>query len=241
MNKLMKKKPVLHAVIWIMIYIVAVNIGDALSESTGGAYWTGVLLLALSVVLVLYLKKISRIEVYGMKKITKQDAHKTLFYVPLILLAFIQFAAGIDRALSAWDIAVVCLLMIGTGFIEELLFRGLLFEGIRGKSSINKAIVISGITFGIGHIVNLLRGYGFAELAGQIIVAIAVGIVLALLVAVTRNLVPGILFHIIFNIGGSITNQGSGMQTFLLIAILAVTVPYAIYLFRFVWREKKAV
>lgn len=86
MNKLMEKKPVLHAVIWIMIYIVTVNIGDALSESTGAAYWTGVLLLALSVALVLYLTKSSWIEAYGMKKITKQDARKTLFYAPLILL-----------------------------------------------------------------------------------------------------------------------------------------------------------
>ena len=38
MNKSMEKKPVLHAVIWIMIYIMTVNIGGALSESTRGLW-----------------------------------------------------------------------------------------------------------------------------------------------------------------------------------------------------------
>ena len=241
MDKLMEKKPVLHAVLWIMIYIVLVNIGDALSEQMNTAHLaTSVLLLALSVVLVLYSKKSNRIALQGIQKTTKHDMRKTLFYIPLILLAFIQFAAGIDRSLSITEIAAACILMIGTGFIEEVVFRGFLFQGICGKSGVRKAILISGITFGIGHIVNLLRGYDFAQMAGQIVVAIVVGIVLALLVAVTKNLVPGILFHITFNLSGTITNPGSGMQTYVLIAIIAVAVPYAIYLLRFVQGEKQA-
>ena len=235
MNNLMGKKPVLHAVLWIMIYVVLVNIGDALSKLTNVAHLpTSILLLALTVALVLYLKKNNHFEAQGIQKVTKHDVRKALFYIPLILLAFIQFLAGINRSLSITEIAIFCFLMIGTGFIEELIFRGLLFQGICGKSGVNRAILISGITFGIGHIVNLLRGYGFTEMAGQILVAIAVGIVLALLVAVTKNLVPGILFHIIFNISGTITNQDNSMQTYLLMAILAVAVPYSIYLFGFV-------
>lgn len=84
--------------------------------------------------------------------------------------------------------------MIGTGFVEEVLFRGFLFQGIYCKSGANKAIFISGITFGIGHVVNLFRGYAAVELAAQIGVAIVIGIVLALLVAVTKNILPGIFF-----------------------------------------------
>lgn len=131
--------------------------------------------------------------------------------------------------------------MIGTVFIEEVLFRGFLFQGIRNKSGINRAIGISGITYGLGHIVNLVRGYGFAGLAGQIIVAVAVGILLALLVAVTRNLVSGIVFHIVFNIGGSIATQGSGAHSVALIVILAVSIPYALCLYKIVRRENKIV
>lgn len=241
MNKLMEKKPVLHAVLWIIIYIVLVNIGDALSEQLKVGYIaTGVLVLALSAVLVLYLRKSNRLKAQGFHRMTKTDVRNTLFYCPLILLAGIQLCAGIDQTVSASQFAAVSFLMVGTGFIEELIFRGLLFQGIRNKSGINKAVIISGITFGMGHIVNLLRGYGFAESAGQIIVAIAVGIVLTLLVAVTKNLVPGILFHIIFNISGSVSNQESGLQTNLLIAILVISVLYAIYLSRIMHRKGKS-
>lgn len=238
MTKLMEKKPVLHAVLWIMIYIVLVNIGEALSEQMSVAHLaTSVLLLAMSVVLVWYLKKNKRFAQLGFQKGKKQDLPKTLFYIPLILLAFIQFVAGIDPLLTFTQIAGSSILMIGTGFIEELLFRGFLFQGICDKSNVNRGILISGITFGIWHIVNVLRGYGFKELAGQILVAIAVGIALALLVAITKNLVPGILFHIVFNISGTITKQESPMQTYLLIAIFALAVSYACYLFRFVHEQ----
>lgn len=231
MNTLMQKKPVLHAVIWILAYIATVSIGDSLSAAAGISYGTGAMLLALSSVLVLYLKKHDGFRIFGIAKVTRQDARKVLFYLPLALLASVQFASGIDRSKSVADIAAVCLLMFGTGFIEELLFRGFLFQGIRKKSGINRAIVISGITFGLGHIVNLARGYGYAELAGQIVVAIAVGIVLALLVAVTKNIMPGVLFHIVFNIGGGIGDLASGARTVVLIVIMVVALPYALYLY----------
>lgn len=242
MNELMEKKPILHAVRWIIIYIVMVNIGDALSELTGVANSvTSAVLIALSIILVLYLRKNNGIETYGLKEITKEELHKTLFYLPLIILAFIQYFAGIDNTLSMTEIVTFCLLMIGVGFIEELIFRGFLFQGIYAKSSVNRAILISGITFGLGHIVNLLRGYSLMEQMGQIIVAIAIGIVLALLVAITKNIVPGILFHIMFNISGSITKQEGNMETYLLIAILSISVFYAIYLFRFMHSKDEIV
>ena len=242
MKKLMETKPILHAVIWIIIYVVMVNIGDALSEFTGAAAntITGALLIALSIILVLYLKKNKKFEAYGMKGIAKADFRKTLFYVPLILLALLQYTAGIDIALSITEIASACLLMIGVGFIEELLFRGFLFQGIHAKSA-NRAILISGITFGLGHIVNLLRGYAYMEQIGQIVVAVGIGIALALLVAITKSIVPGILFHIVFNIGGTITKQDASQQIYMMIAIVAISVFYAIYLYRSVYNKSAAI
>ncbi len=236
MTKLMEKKPILHAIIWIILYVVMVNIGDALSELAGAVNSvTSAILIAFSIVLVFYLKKNNRLEVYGLKGITKNDLHKTLFYVPLIMLVFVQYFAGLDNTLSMADIATACLLMINVGFIEELIFRGFLFQGICERSNVNRAILISGITFGFGHIVNLLRGYAFEELMAQILVAIAVGIVLALLVAITKNIVPGILFHILFNISGTITKEGSGLEVYLTIVILSISVFFAIYLYKFVY------
>lgn len=238
MLKLMEKKPVLHALLWILIYVALVNLGDAMADMAQSAHLpTAVLLLALSFVLGVYLKKSRFTDTMGLRGVTRQDSTQALFYAPLVVLAFIQFAAGLDNLLSAAEIATICLLMAGTGFVEELLFRGLLFEAIRGKSGLLRAILISGVTFGLGHIVNLLRGYDAAQMAGQIVVAIAVGIVLALLAAQTKNLLPGILFHIVFNISGSITKSGSVAQTYILVAILSIALPYAVYLYRQVMKE----
>lgn len=240
MHKLIKSKPIMHAIIWIMIYILVVNIGDAISQQISFEHLiTSLLLIVLSVILLLYLKKYNILGDYGIEIIRKHDLKITLFYIPLIVIGLIQFFAGIDKSLSFIDISLASLLMIGTGFLEEVIFRGFLFQGIYSKSGLNRAVVISGVTFGIGHIVNLLRGYQFSQVIGQIILAMAIGILLALLVAITENIVPGILFHIVFNIGGTITNQNSIFQGYLFIMIFSVALSYLIYLFYFPFRRKE--
>jgi len=239
MKKLMENKPILHAVLWIIIYILTVNIGDALSEITGtsASILTAVMLIALSLILILYLKKNRKFDSYGIKGITKFDLRKSLFYIPLILIILIQYIGGIHSTLSTVEIISACILMIGVGFIEELVFRGFLFQGIKVKSGVNRAILISGITFGTGHIVNLLRGYTNKEQAGQIIVAIAIGIALALLVAITKSIVPGMLFHIIFNIGGTITKQDASQQLNIIFLFVIISILYSIYLYRFLYKK----
>ncbi|TFB72524.1 CPBP family intramembrane metalloprotease [Cryobacterium glaciale] len=97
--------------------------------------------------------------------------------------------------------------MIGVGFVEELIFRGFLFQAILAKKTVLRAIYLSGITFGLGHIVNLLRGYsGFDQLI-QLVAAIVIGIALGYVVAITRSILPVVLFHILFNISGALTTH----------------------------------
>jgi len=123
--------------------------------------------------------------------------------------------------------------MMGFGFIKELIFRGFFMKAIWKKSGMIRAILISGIAFALGHIVNLLRGYGYIEQLTQILLAGGIGIVLALLVAITKNLVPGILFHIVFNISGTISNQSdTTLVPYILISILVVCVGYSLYLMK---------
>lgn len=238
MNNRLEKKPILMAVILILIYIAGVGVGDALSESIRINHLVTLpILLVLSVVLFTMAQKRGY---FNNVKVTKENARKCFYYVPLFVLAIIQFFGGINQALTMRDILIFVWMMIGVGFVEEVLFRGFLFKGILAKSGLKRAILISGITFGLGHIVNLLNGYGSIEQVHQIVVAVAIGLVLALLVAITDSLLPGILFHIVFNISGSITNQESNIQSVMVIAILAIALPYAWYLSRLV-NAKRAV
>ena len=64
--------------------------------------------------------------------------------------------------------------MINVGFIEEVIFRGFLFK-MMAKDNLKLAIIVSAVTFGIGHIVNLLNGGDLIPALLQIFYAIALG------------------------------------------------------------------
>lgn len=162
----------------------------------------------------------------------KSNIHYRFIYLPLILIGRIQVIKGFDNAMDASTVLIITIFMICVGFIEEVIFRGFLLKGIQVKSNVKKAILVSGITFGLGHIVNLSRGYGYGELIAQIIVAIAIGVMLSLLVILTHRLLPGIIFHMVFNITGSITIENRNIEAYILLAILLIIIPFNIYLYQ---------
>lgn len=73
------------------------------------------------------------------------------------------------------------------GFIEELLYRGIIYNAFR-KRSILTGIVVSALTFGLMHM-------NF----NQIMYAIYLGILFALLVEATGSLVSSMVLHMVFN------------------------------------------
>ena len=210
-----------RAVLWIFAYIILVNVGDELGRQTGlGPLGTALILFVFLGVL---------IKTQPLDKIMLQIPRQHVwFYLPLLLLATLQWTSGVDASLNVSDIIAAALLMLGVGFIEEILFRGLLFHAIERTSSTKRAIIITGVTFGLGHVVNLLRGYDTVALLSQMVVAVAIGLLLALLVAKTRSILAGAIFHVMFNFSGTITNQNQGEQTLLLFGMLIIAIVYSI-------------
>lgn len=233
MNNLLKKNPIMHAVAWIGIYVVCVNILDAASESLGVVNLaTSFGLFGLSVVLVLYLKRNRKLNEIGLTKFTPFNSRKMLYFIPLIILSVSQFVGKFDSSLTVSQILISALLMINVGFIEEVLFRGLLFSSIKTKSGLTRAILISGITFGLGHIVNLLRGMTVENQLEQILLGIVLGVLLAMIVEITKSLIPGILFHIVFNFSSTIMRSEAKPEFYLLISILVLSFIYAVFLYQ---------
>lgn len=233
MKKLQENKPIGHALMWILAYIVLVNIGDNISKILGvDNVVTVIFLITLSLVLLFYLKKNNWFELYGFKKIKKSDLTKTLFYIPLIITIFLHYFRGINQELGYKGFFLAIALMICVGFIEELLFRGFLYEGILRQRGKTRAVLISGVTFAIGHIVNLLRGYTTADQINQIVIGVFIGVVLALLVACTNNIIPCVLYHIFFNISGTITNSNLKMETYMVVITGIICTLYSAYLMK---------
>lgn len=232
------KKGLRRALIAIFIYIALVNVGDALGEAYGmGSVITALLVLSLAAVLV---KKHARKEL-GLIIPSLSNLQKWVYFLPLALMVLVQWVAGLEPGIGAAGVGEAALLMLGVGFVEEVVFRGLLFQAIERTSTTRRAVFISGVTFGLGHIVNLLRGYSASQLAGQIAVAIAVGILLSLIMAQTRSSIAGAVFHILFNFSGTVTNQESEVQGILLASLLVISLVSVVLLLRPSLQKKAAV
>lgn len=231
MKKLNGVSPVWHAVVWIVAYVLLVPVGDGLSKFVGEPNSvTAPILAALSIVLLVYVSRNRWLRYYGLRSFRSGDFTKTLLYLPLLAIVMLQYAKAWREGLDVTTVLLIVALMACVGFLEELIFRGFLFRAILAKSSLTRAIVISGVTFGIGHIVNLARGYTGAEQIIQIGFGVVLGIVLALLFAVTGTIVPLIIFHTLLNISGNVTASDTGFDAIMLAITTLITIGYAVYL-----------
>ena len=67
------------------------------------------------------------------------------------------------------------------------------------KQGVKIAIHVSAITFGIGHIINLLNGADFIPTLMQICYAISIGYLFVIIFYKSKSLIPCIITHCIIN------------------------------------------
>lgn len=236
MTKLYQKSELGFAIAWIAAYCVLMSLGDSLSQLAGTekAVTLPVSVL-LSAILLLFVKRNGLSEKYGLCK-PKIKAGKTLFYLPLALLLTVNLWYGIKLNLSAVETVLYILTMLCVGLLEELIFRGLLFNAMK-KDSMKSAVIVSALTFGMGHIINLFNGSGAELLPNllQVVYASATGFMLVMLYIRTKSLLVPIAFHGIFN-ALSVFSDESGMTDtdgiISCIFITAVSVLYGVYLMK---------
>ena len=128
---------------------------------------------------------------------------------------------------SSTEIIYHVITMLNVGFLEEILFRGFLFKMME-KDNVKKAILVSSITFGIGHIVNLLNWADLLPTILQVCYAIAIGYMLVLVFLKSKSIIPYILFHGIFNALSIFNNGESQIWSNLLLIVLCLS--YAMYI-----------
>ncbi len=133
------------------------SVGDVLSTLVGidksVTLAVGIVLLA---TLLLFLKKSGLFRDYGLCA-PKISARATLYYVPILVMLTANLWYGVTLNYGALETVLYILAMLCVGFLEEVIFRGLLFEAMR-KDSVKAAIIVSSVTFGTGYIINLITG-----------------------------------------------------------------------------------
>ena len=198
MKNLYRKNELVFALVWIAIYVAGTSLAEALSEMTGVfKLFPAVFHVGMTVLILSWLKKNGLFEKYGLF-LPRYRIALAWFFLPLALVAAYKLFFSPALRYPADDALLFVVSMMCVGFLEEIIFRGFLFRAIE-KDSLKQAIVISAVTFGIGHIVNLLNGQDLFDTAGQIIFAVIVGFALVILAYKGKSMVPGILFHGIFN------------------------------------------
>ena len=233
-RKFYDKNELGFSIIWIIAYCILASIGDNISDELGiSKVITLPILLVLSVILFLFIKRNNLAKKYGFCK-ADVTASKMLFYIPIIILLTANMWHGFRVNMSLLEIILYILSMLCVGFLEELIFRGLLFNAML-KNGKNSAIVVSSVTFGVGHIINLINGSGAELLPNllQVVYAIAVGFMFMMIYYRTKSLLPCIITHGVFNALSAFANETgltSEEQIISCVLITSISGAYALYI-----------
>ena len=200
MTKLYQKSEISFAILWIVAYVVLTSAADQLSESVGVMKSvTAALHIVMSLILFFWIRNNDLGKKYGFCR-SAVPAKRFLYYVPLIIIASTAFWGGVKLQYGFLETALYIVSMCCVGFLEEVIFRGLLFRAME-KDDLRTAILVSALTFGMGHIVNLFNGSGreLTVVLIQIVFAVLVGLVLIWIFYHGKSLVPCIVFHSVNN------------------------------------------
>ena len=165
MQKLYEKSELWFALAWIGVYVAGASIADRLSEQIGVEKCiTFPFLAVLSVFVLVWLGRRGLFRKYGLCK-GNVKASRFLYYLPLVVLTSCNLWQGVALNLPFTETALYVGSMLCVGFLEELIFRGFLFKAM-SKDGLKSAVIVSSLTFGIGHLVNLVNGSGMGLLGG---------------------------------------------------------------------------
>lgn len=227
MKKIFEKNELFFCILLIIVYVVSNSYGV---QNFGVTDYRVTLINAIfSLILISLIIILKRTKYYGLCRVN--NPKKFLYFIPLYLIATVNIWPGISINNSNLEITFYILTMINVGFIEEIIFRGFLFKAIE-KDNVNKAIIISAVTFGIGHIINLINGADLIPTLIQIIYAIALGFLFVIIFYKSKSLIPSILTHSLIN-SLSIFGVKSNPSLYIIpMFLIIISICYSIYIIK---------
>ena len=230
MRKLYERNEILFAVLWILVYCfttipIRSNFGDE-------SIWMTIVLLAIAVGVTVFVKKNHLEEKYGLKG-WPQNTKRYLFFIPMWILVTGNLWGGFGIAYDGMGQVFAVISMLLIGYVEEVIFRGFLFKALIPKDGIKLAIVISSVSFGIGHIINLFAGQASLETVIQVFFAIAWGFIFTFVFYKCGSLIPCIIAHGLVDAFSMFANDGDSSLTAAWIymsAAIVIAIVYGRYL-----------
>lgn len=227
MKKYFDKYELLISILLIIIYL-ATN-SYCLNEFGITDYRNSIcnIFLSLIILIFIFINKLS--DYYGLtSKIKFRDY---LYFIPLLLIVLVSLFGGLRINNSIDEIIFYIISMFGVGFLEEIIFRGFLFKAMT-KDGLKSAIIVTSITFGIGHILNLFNGAETIPTLIQVGYAISVGFMFVIIFYKSNNLWPCILTHILVNSLSIFTIENFYSMYIVPIIWITITISYSLYILK---------
>ena len=205
MKKLYLKSELSFSLAWIGLYVVVMNIAlqfcggfdDLASKTVQQVLVPVICICVLAVVSTVWILGNGLFEKYGLCRF-KGNWKQFLYFIPLIIMSCVNLKNGLGLSAPA---AVSLLMMVNlavAGYVEEIIFRGFLFRCLV-KDNLRSAIIVSAVTFGVGHIVNLANTADILGVLLQVCYAIAIGFLYTIVVYKGGSLWPCIASHMFVN------------------------------------------
>lgn len=241
MTKIYENKAVLHSVVWLVVYL-AIN---TITGNVAGILGVDDYLVScipnfiLAVICFFYMSKAGISHEIGLLCKPTESAGGMLFYIPMFTLSLRPLIHGINTALKPIDYIALFLMFVGVGFMEEIIFRGLMFKALTKKWNRVAVVVFISFTFAIGHIVGVAAiGQSGIDTILQIINALVVGFMFMTVLLASGNLTACVTAHIAYNFFVDICLPGSNDTTVIFFNAI-VTLLYFAYLLFFRKNIKK--
>lgn len=229
MKKLYEKNELWFALSWIALYCaVSIPIRGSFGDESP-AMLLG--LAAIAAGIAAFIRYFHLEQRYGLAK-WRGRAREYLYFLPMLVLMTGNLWGGVGMAYGGAAQVRAALSMLLVGFIEELIFRGFLFRALLDRDAPPAAIAISAVTFGIGHLVNLLAGQGGLESLLQVLFAIAWGFLLTLVFYHSGSLLPCIAVHGLVDVFAKFSAADHGSGYLYVAATILLSAAYCAYLSR---------
>ena len=228
MKSLYEKSEITFAILWIVIYTVVMgnlrNLGD-------DSPWMMLGLVVISAAMFLFVKKNCLTKKYGLANWAK-NSRAMLWFIPLWVIASCNLWGGVSvkYAVPGQIFAIVSMALVG--FAEELIFRGFLFRSMLKNGSAKTAVIVSSVTFGLGHILNIFTGHDLIPTLVQVVFAVSIGFILTMAFYKSGSLLPNILMHSLVDVF-SLFAKDDAPQVINRIThavIIILTITYCLYL-----------
>ena len=233
MTKLYKKTELGFALVWIGLYVVIMNIAlqfcggfDNLENKTVPQMFVPVIcILVLAVTATQWIIRNGLAGKFGLCAF-KGNVKLFLWFLPLIVMSCTNLKNGLALSASFGVTLLMAVNLALGGYVEEIIFRGFLFRAM-AKDNLRSAIIVSAITFGAGHIVNVFNTADILGVLLQIGYAVVIGFLYTVVVYKGGSLWPCIASHIFVN-GSSVFAREEGLFTRFVAVIFGSASPHLV-------------